>query len=306
MNLINILISTEYIKEPFSLMPKNFNVTYFSPKDLVAGGKNIIDSENIHCLCIRSQTKINNGFLMQFPNLKLIISATAGMDHVDIDTCKKNNIGLKFLASPSSKSAAEHTLMLILSLIRNIKSSQNAILNNKWKSSIDKGMDLSSLTVGVIGFGRVGSLVSKALSVFGAKVLTCDPYKEAANSKIEDVISMSDLITLHVPETEETKGMVDKDFISKMKKGSFLVNTSRGSVVEEYALIEALKSNHLFGAALDVFESEPLTKNSYLRELLASQRNVILTPHAGSWTESAFTAASKEASAEIVLFFKPN
>lgn len=296
MDKVNILVSDEYNKEPFIGLEGQFNVNYFSPDE---GFKN---TEAIHCLCIRSKTKITKQLLEPFKNLKLIVSATAGQEHVDTDACKKNGIHCQFLPEPSSESAAEHTLMLVLVLLRNFKESQLAIQNYQWKGAYAKGHDISSLVFGIIGYGRVGKRFANAVKAMGGRVVTYDPYINEAGSSLENLIAESDVISFHVPASKETHHMADKAFFAKVKKGSFIVNTSRGSVLCEQALIEALENKAVAGAALDVFEHEPLAESSPLNANKCS--NLILTPHAGSWTESSFRNASLRACAEIVSFFK--
>ena len=231
----------------------------------------------------------------------MCIRDRSGEEHINIKSCEERGIKCKFLPEPNSESAAEHTLMLMLNLLRNFSNSQTAIQSNKWKISYERGRDISETVFGIIGYGRVGRRVSGALKSLGAEVITFDPYVKDAGSDLDAVLANSDLISLHVPSTEETAKLVDKNFISKMKAGTFIVNTSRGSVLCEEALLSALKNNKIAGAALDVFEKEPLTKDSQLR---AEDLNIILTPHAGSWTETAFIKASQRARAEIVSFFE--
>lgn len=295
MDKINILISEEYSVSPFSEISKKYNLKYFNPNH------DFSHTNDIHCLCIRSKTKITKESLSSFKNLKLIISATAGKEHVDFQACEDAGVDCQFVPEPSSESAAEHTIMLMLLLLRKYNESQEAIANFSWKGSYAKGHDLSSLTIGIVGYGRVGKKVTKALKSLGASVITYDPYVAEAGSDLGRLVDKSDIISFHVPATKETNKMANEDFFKKIKTGAYIINTSRGSVLCEEALVEALKSKRVAGAGLDVFESEPLVESSLLSKNKLS--NLILTPHAGSWTMSSFEQASFRACAEIVSFF---
>jgi len=213
------------------------------------------------------------------PNLKVISRYGVGLDNVDVSYAKSKNIKVYATSSPAT-SVAELTVTLILCLLRKI----TQMNNHCWKPMM--GNDLKGKKVGIIGYGHIGMKVAELLDNFGCSYYIYDPRYEFET--FEEVITKSDIITLHVPLNEQTKHMISKEQFAKMKPNAMVINTSRGGVVDEYALYRALEKKQIAGAALDVYETEP-----YSGKLIEFD-NVILTPHIGSYTYEAREAMEKE------------
>ncbi len=259
---------------------------------------------SFHALVIRSRTKVTKEIIEVSKNLQVIARAGIGTDNIDVEEATKK--GIYVINSPEGNitSAAEHTFALILSLARRIPQADNNVKNNMWKKGLPLGVELEGKTIGIVGMGKVGSKVANYALSFGMKVIGYDPYikpEKFPQIKFVDLdalLSSSDIITLHVPINDTTRHLIGRKELRKMKKSAYLINTSRGEVIDESALCEALKENIIAGAALDVFKQEPLT-NDELQKL----SNVILTPHLGASTEEAQIKVALDISKKLVDFF---
>ena len=233
--------------------------------------------------------QIDKDALQTADHLKVISRYGVGVDQVDLETAKQKGIVVTNTPGANSSSVAELTLSLMLVLARKIIDANGAVRNGEWPRYA--GVSLEGKTIGIIGLGAIGKEVAKRLAGFGCRILAYDPYinNAAAISDsvelvgFEDLITASDFISLHVPLLAETRNLIQKDILAKMKKGAFLINTSRGEVVNEADLCEALQSGWLKGAALDAFSEEPPSKENPLLSL----PNVITTPHLGAHTDGA-------------------
>ena len=257
------------------------------------------DLKKVEVLLIRSKTKINLDLLHRTPDLKFILTATSGLNHIDLEACKSRQVKVLQPLEPNSISAAEHTIALITSLSRGLHKAQKNTHENHWRENLNRGFDLNEKKVGLIGLGRVGLRVSQILNAFGCHVSAYDPYKnlsyfQKANvNKVEDlnlILKKSDILSLHTPLTEETQGLLNATNMRQLKSGVVLINTSRGPCVEESALITNLKNKSIRAAGLDVFSSEPLPPNNELFTL----DNVLLTPHIGAFTEDAYLKSGQQ------------
>ncbi len=226
--------------------------------------------------------------------LKIIANYAVGFDNIDVDYCKSRNIIVTNTPCDEvNEAVAEFTWTLILALSRQLEPAANFAKNvgyRGWEPDIFIGADLKGKTLGIIGAGRIGSIVIEKASAFGMKVLV---HSRSANTKLEDILAQSDIVSLHVPLTTETHHMINSKSI--FKHGAYLINTARGPVVDELDLLGLLKDGKLAGAALDVWENEP-----YPRPELVEMPNVILTPHIASATKSARMAMGKTAVANLL------
>lgn len=258
-------------------------------------------------LITRTKTTVDQALLGNAPELKLIVSTTAGFDHIDFSATQKKNITVCHTPVPNAHSAAEHTVNLILNLLRKLSASEKALRSGQWKESLAPGVSLRGKSLGLIGLGRVGQKVAQMARAFDMKVSAYDPYVEKTAFEIHsverkgltEILRESQVISLHVPLTKETHHLISDGTLELFSTDAVLINTSRGPVVSENALIKALETQELQGAALDVFESEPLSKTSALRHF----PNVILTPHVGALTEEAFYEASMQACQKVMDYF---
>ena len=258
------------------------------------------------CLLIRSEVKVTKEVIDASEKLKLVCRAGTGVDNVDLQYATKKGVIVMNVPGGNTISACEHTIGLILAMMRNIPQAYVSLKSGKWEREKFTGNELQGKTLGLIGLGRIGSEVAKRMKAFDMKVIAYDPYVSEEYAKqigvelksFEEVIKEADIISLHVPKTEETKNLINKDVMMKMKDGVCIVNCARGGIVNENDLYEMLKSKKVAAAALDVFENEPIT-SSPLFEL----DNVIVTPHLGASTEEAQIKIAKEVADMIIDFF---
>ncbi|MGC8902227.1 MAG: hydroxyacid dehydrogenase [Fervidobacterium sp.] len=244
----------------------------------------------IEILIVRSATKVTADIIEAGTKLKIIGRAGTGLDNIDVKAAEAK--GIKVINTPgaNSISVAELTIGLMIACSRHIARGTNDLKNGKWTKKELEGHELYKRTVGIIGFGNIGREVAKRLLAFDMKVLAYDPFVKETDIdvKIVDlntIFKESDYITIHVPLTPETKHLINKETIEKMKDGVIIINAARGGIIDEGALYEALVSGKVYAAGVDVFEVEPPTDE--LRQKLLSLPNVVATPHVGASTFEA-------------------
>jgi D-3-phosphoglycerate dehydrogenase len=243
-----------------------------------------------HAVLVRSATKIDAEAIAAAPSLKVVARAGVGLDNVDIKAA--TTAGVMVVNAPTSNiiSAAELTVGHILSLARHIPAAHASLAAGAWKRSSYTGVELYEKTVGIIGLGRIGALITQRLQAFGVTVIAYDPYVTTARAQqlgvelvsLDDLLRRADFTTIHMPRTPETLGMISDAQFALMKPTAFVVNVARGGLIDEAALHRALTANTIAGAGLDVFVAEP-PKDSPLLAL----PNVVVTPHLGASTDEA-------------------
>ncbi len=244
-------------------------------------------------LVVRSRTKVTKEVLQAGkPKLKIVARSGVGLDNVDTETAKALGIQVVNSAEAPSNAVAELVLGYMLSLSRNIARGDASMKRGEWAKNKLTGFELSGKTMGIVGFGRIGYLVGKKTKALGMRVLCYDVLIDkmmnfvneagAESVPLDKLLAESDFVTIHVPLLPQTKHMFDAATIAKMKRGAIIINAARGGIIEEKALVEALKSGQLAGAALDVYEEEP-TKNMDLVKM----ENVVCTPHIGAESKEA-------------------
>ena len=245
---------------------------------------------NAHAILVRSATKVDAEAIAAAPHLKVIARAGVGLDNVDIKSA--TTAGVMVVNAPTSNiiSAAELTVGHILSLARHIPAAHNALAQGQWKRSAYTGTELYEKTVGIIGLGRIGALITARLQAFGVNVIAYDPYITSARAQqlgvqpvsLDELLAQSDFISIHMPKTPETTGMISTPQLQAMKKSAYIVNVARGGLIDEDALHAALVAGEIAGAGLDVFVSEPPQDSPLL-----ALPNVVVTPHLGASTDEA-------------------
>lgn len=299
---MKILVSDPLSEEGLKILKdvKEFEVeikTDLKPEGL----KEII--KNYDALVVRSATKVTKDVIEVARELKVIGRAGVGLDNVDLDAATQKGIIVMNTPGGNTISTAEHTISMILALSRNIPQANASTKKGEWKRSRFMGVELYGKTLGIAGFGRIGKEVAKRALSFGMRVLAYDPFlsREVAETigvevaELKELLAQSDYITVHTPLTEETKHMISTEEFALMKQGVRLINCARGGIIDEQALINAIKEGRVSGAALDVFEKEPISTDSELLKL----ENVVTTPHLGASTEEAQVNVAIEV-AEIV------
>ncbi|HEX2707082.1 MAG TPA: phosphoglycerate dehydrogenase [Solirubrobacterales bacterium] len=242
-------------------------------------------------ILIRSATKMTAELIELAGNLKVIGRAGTGVDNVDIPAATRRGIIVANAPESNSIAAAEHTLALALALVRNVPQAHDSLVAGRWDRSKFKGAELYGKTLGVIGFGRIGQLVAKRAQSFEMDVVAFDKFVSAERFRelgvegvesVEELLGRADIVTLHVPKTPETIGLIDAEAIAAMKDGARVVNCARGELVDLDDLLAGLESGKLAGAALDVFPSEPFTDHP-----IFARDDVVVTPHLGASTAEA-------------------
>lgn len=258
-------------------------------------------------LAVRSGTKVTKEIIEAAARLKLIVRAGVGLDNIDCEAAARKNIRVENTPFATSTSVAEHTLALMLALVRRIPQARASLCNGEWDRKRFQGTELRGKTLAVIGLGRIGQEVAKRGKCFGMTVVANDrladlEIMEALEIEhvpsLFDVMAAADIVTVHVPLNEETRYLFDMNLMRKMKKGALLVNAARGGIVDERALYTLLKEGHLGGAALDVFEEEPPPKDHPLLSL----PNVIAVPHLGASTAEGQQRAGSETARILIAF----
>jgi D-3-phosphoglycerate dehydrogenase len=240
------------------------------------------------CVVVRSATKITKEVIDAADRLKLIVRAGVGLDNVDKAAADAKGVVVQNTPEAPSVSVAEMVFSLMFALARKIAQADSLMKNERWEKKKLSGTELWQKTIGIVGFGRIGLEVGKRAKAFGMNVLAYDVInidkicKEigAKKADLDTIIEKADYITLHVPLIPQTKGMIGAKQLKKMKKTAFLINTARGGVIDEKALLEALNAGEIAGAGIDVFENEPPTD-----WLLVKHPKVVATPHLSSSTE---------------------
>ena len=255
-----------------------------------------------HILVIRSRFAIDAEVIRAAPKLKIIARAGAGLDGIDVEFAESRGIKVLHAAEGNASAVAEHTIGMMLGLLTRIPEADRAIRSGIWDREGFRGKELCHRCVGLIGYGNMGPAVARRLQAFGCRVIAYDKYRPEwpdafAERVAEDVIQKeADIISLHVPLTSETRGMVNEFYLSKCRPGIILINTSRGPVLNPAGMVDLLESRHLAGIALDVFPEEPLFKKniSYSEEILKliNRPEVLSTPHVAGWTTESYEKIS--------------
>lgn len=256
-------------------------------------------------LIVRSATQVDGALLDRAENLKVVGRAGIGLDNVDVDAATR--LGILVVNAPQSNviSAAEHTMALLLAQARNIPQAHTALVGGSWERERWQGVELHGKTLGIIGLGRVGTLVAQRASAFGMRLVAYDPYvapHRASQMGVEilptvaEVLSMADFLTIHLPKTPETVGIIGEKELAGARPGVRIVNTARGGLIDEDALEKTLIDGRVGGAAVDVFEDEPVTSHPLFR-----LPNVVVTPHLGASTAEAQDKAGLAIADQVLL-----
>ncbi len=261
-------------------------------------------------LIVRNKTQVNKNILSNAKNLKFIGRLGVGLDNIDTEFCKSKNIHVQPATGMNADSVAEYVISSSMFLIKKIPMFHNGTVKGNWPRTKIKSAEINGKCIGIVGFGTIGRKVADYSLKNGLNVLAYDPYikrlddneKDYKLSSLENVFKDADIISLHLPLTEDTKNLINKSSFSKMQKQPIIINTSRGSVVNENDLIDAYDKNLISGFALDVFENEPIKKDLY--ERITSEMNCILTPHISGVTIESNIRVSNFIVKKAIDFFK--
>lgn len=296
--MINILI-TEFIDpEALKILSKDFNVIY--KKDIWENSDYLKKEINkFEGIIVRNKTNLNQSILEKAANLKYIGRLGVGLDNIDTEYCKKNNIFVQPATGMNADSVAEYVISSSLSLLKKTKLINEKTQSGQWPRTSITTNELRGKILGLIGFGDIAKKVLKLINAFEVTTISFDPFitsqeMEEHNVKkvtFENILSLADIISIHVPLNNETKYLFDKKIFQKMNNKPIIINSSRGGIINEIDLLEAYKNNYVSGFALDVYEHEPVNK-IFLKNI-TNDMNCILSPHIAGVTEESNTRVSE-------------
>ncbi len=296
--MINILI-TEFIDpEAIKILSKDFNVIY--KKDIWENSDYLKEEINkFDGIIVRNKTNLNQSILEKAENLKYIGRLGVGLDNIDTEYCKKNNIFVQPATGMNADSVAEYVISSSLSLLKKTKLINAKTQSGQWPRTSITTNELKGKILGLIGFGDIAKKVLKLINAFEVTTIAFDPFitsqeMEEHNIKkvtFENILSLADIISIHVPLNNETKYLFDKKTFQKMNNKPIIINSSRGGIINEIDLLEAYKNNYISGFALDVYEHEPVNK-IFLKNI-KNDMNCILSPHIAGVTEESNTRVSE-------------
>ncbi|TYP57853.1 hydroxyacid dehydrogenase [Thermosediminibacter litoriperuensis] len=305
--MIKVLLSQEIHPEGKKLLEGKFEILTApdtSQQTLISMVK------DVDAIILRTTSKITKEVIENAPKLKIISRTGAGVDNIDVKAATERGILVCNLPGVNNLSVCEHTLAMIMHLAKQLSFMDKAVRKGNWNvRNLNLSVELEGKVLGVVGMGNIGALVAKKCHYgLGMRILAYDPYiKEKFidceyefTDTLEELFRKADFVTLHCPDTPETKGMITRDLIYSMKPTAYLINTARGSLIDEQALIDALKEKRIAGAGLDVFIEEPPKLNNELLKL----ENVILSPHSAALTKETTIRMSTEAAKAIVDYFE--
>ena len=296
---MKIVISEFMDEAAVASLARQFDVRYDAKlvdrrDDLLAG---LVDAD---ALIVRNRTQVDAALLARAPQLRVVGRLGVGLDNIDVAACEARGIEVIPATGANALAVAEYVVCTVMMLLRGAYQSSAEVAAGKWpRSALGEGRETAGKTLGVVGFGGIGRRVAKHAQGLGMKVLATDPaiaadapvWRESgvAYRGLDDLLVESDAVTLHVPLAPETQHLLSAGRMARMKRGAVLINTARGGVIDEAALADALAGGHLAGAALDVFEAEPLPAGSPL----AGAPNLVLTPHIAGVTRESNARVSK-------------
>lgn len=247
-----------------------------------------------HGMIIRSKTIVNHDLLGDHPTLRFVGRAGAGLDNLDLEFLAKKNIAVLHAAEGNRDAVGEFTVGILLALLRNILRAHQEVIHGQWLRESNRGSEIMGKTVSIVGFGNMGQAFAQRLTGFGCKILVYDKYKHGFTNEMwqeadmDQVFAETDILSLHVPLTDETRGMVNSQYLGRFRKNITLINTARGEIIPLSDLVDSFSAGKVTGAALDVLENEKLdrltvTQREAFRNLVAGG-NVMFTPHIAGWT----------------------
>ena len=307
--MANILITEFMNQKQVEQLSALHNVNY--EPELYPNKEAIIEnSSDVHALIVRNKTKVDMQLISSMKNLKVIGRLGVGLDNIDVDYCKEKNVPVIIAEAANARSVSEYVMMGLLTLFRGIQSSTEDVLKGEWDRNKHTGSEINGKTLGIVGIGTIGQIVAKNAKNMGMNVIgndieisDDDPLWSKLNIQcctFEELVHKSNAITIHVPLTNKTHNLFTEKEFEKMVRGSYIINSSRGGIVNETDLLKYLKNGHLGGAMLDVFENEPLNDSGMFSDV----KNLILTPHIAGLTLESNVRVSQTISDNVLDYLK--
>jgi D-3-phosphoglycerate dehydrogenase len=296
-----VLIAEKLAPSVIDVLGEEVDVRHVDGTDRAALLSAVADAD---ALLVRSATKVDAEVFAATSRLKVVARAGVGLDNVEVPAATAR--GVLVVNAPTSNivSAAEHAVALLLSLARRIPAADASLQGGEWKRSSFSGVEISGKTVGVVGLGKIGQLFAQRLAAFGTELIAYDPYVSPARAAqlgielldLDELLARADIISIHLPKTPETKGLIGADQLARTKPGVLIVNAARGGLIDEKALADAVRDGHVGGAGIDVFVEEPTTSSP-----LFGLPNVVVTPHLGASTGEAQDRAGTDVARSVIL-----
>ena len=305
---INVLLLENIHKSAIDLLKRNGYTSIRTMNEALDAEELKKALKDVHILGIRSRTKLSKDVLASAEKLLTVGAFCIGTNQVDLKCAKRLGIPVFNAPYSNTRSVAELVLAEIIMLFRGVPQRSWGAHEGEWDKTVKGAREIRGKILGIVGYGHIGSQLSVMAEAMGMQVRYYDIVEKLAigNAQacrsFDNLLANSDVVTLHVPETPETKNMITAAKLAKMKKGAFLINAARGNIVDIPALADALKSGHIAGAALDVFPKEPSGAEEKFKSPLQGFRNVILTPHIGGLTEEAQTNIGSEVAEKLVKY----
>ncbi len=308
--MIRCLIIDKIHKRIFEILESaGFQVDY-QPK--ITREEIIKSIKDYEVLIVRGKTTIDRQILENGINLRIVARAGAGLDILDVDYLKENNIGIINSPEANRDAVGDQTVGMILSLLTRLPQADREVKNGKWLREENRGYELVNRVVGIIGFGNMGKALAQRLTGFGCKILVYDKYNSdfgidyIEECTMDQIFAEADILSLHIPLTKETNALITDEFLSKFKKDLFFINTARGQISPMAPIVNALKSGKLLGVGLDVLECEDFSKFTETQrknfDFLAHSDKTLLTPHIGGWSFESYEKISVILGTKIVKF----
>ena len=294
-----MILITEFMDEDaVNLLKKKYDVYY--DISLAEDSNSLVKLINkMKALIVRNKTLVTRELIENAPNLTCVGRLGVGLDNIDLNACEEQNITVYPALGANSHSVAEYVICTSMLLLRKAYFKKNEMIAGNWPRQESSGSEVYGKTLGLIGFGDIAQKTRDLALGLGIKTVAYDPYldkdsnvwKETKNLPLENLLSISDIISLHIPLTKETKNLIDEKKLRLIKNSSVIINTSRGGIIDENSLAKLLKENKIGGAALDVFNKEPINKVNAKK--FEGLDNIILTPHIGGVTKESNERVSK-------------
>ncbi|TCL08368.1 (S)-sulfolactate dehydrogenase [Shimia isoporae] len=288
-----MILITEFMDEDAVGRLKAAHATTYAPE--LADTQDNIPARmaGIKALIVRNRTQVTAALLDASPDLKCVGRLGVGLDNIDLEACKARKVEVMPALGANTLSVAEYVVTNAAILLRDAYHSKHAMMAGKWPRAQSSGREIGGRKLGLLGFGANAQETGRLARAMGMSLIAYDPFlpadhpawAEAERGEISQVLSRSDVVSLHVPLTDETRHIINTESLAQMKNGAVLINAARGGVVDEKALVAAMASGHIAGAALDVFETEPLTQEA--AAIFKGIKNLILTPHIAGVTQDS-------------------
>lgn len=288
-----MILITEFMDDTAVGRLKAAHATTYAPELADAQGDIPAQMAGVQALIVRNRTQVTEALLEASPDLKCVGRLGVGLDNIDVDACKARGVAVMPALGANTLSVAEYVVTNASILLRDAYNAKHAMLAGEWPRAQCSGREVGGRVLGLLGFGANAQETGRLARAMGMTLIAYDPFlpadhpawQHAERGEIADVLAKADVVSLHVPLTDQTRHIMNGDAFAQMKPGAVVINAARGGVLDEAALVAAMQSGHIAGAALDVFETEPLTKDA--AEIFKGVSNLILTPHIAGVTQDS-------------------